>query len=79
MTILICDDERDIVSALKIYLGAEGYDTVCAYTGREALAVLERQPVQLVLLDVMMPEMDGITAMANLFCRIVSFCSIFSP
>ena len=66
MTILICDDERDIVSALKIYLEAEGYDTVCAYTGREALAVLERQPVQLVLLDVMMPEMDGITAMAKL-------------
>ena len=66
MTILICDDERDIVSALKIYLEAEGYDTVCAYTGLEALAVLERQPVQLVLLDVMMPEMDGITAMARL-------------
>ena len=66
MTILICDDERDIVSALKIYLEAEGYDTVCAYTGREALAMLERQPVQLVLLDVMMPEMDGITAMAKL-------------
>lgn len=66
MTILICDDERDIVSALKIYLEAEGYDTVCAYTGLEALAVLERQPVQLVLLDVMMPQMDGITAMARL-------------
>ena len=66
MTILICDDERDIVSALKIYLEAEGYDTVCAYTGQEALAALERQPVQLVLLDVMMPEMDGITAMARL-------------
>ena len=66
MTILICDDERDIVSALKIYLEAEGYETVCAYTGAEALEVLERQPVQLVLLDVMMPVMDGMTAMARL-------------
>lgn len=66
MTILICDDERDIVSALKIYLEAEGYDTVCAYTGTQALAVLEQQPVELVLLDVMMPELDGITAMVRL-------------
>lgn len=66
MTVLICDDERDIVSALKIYLEAEGYETVTAYTGAQALEVLERQPVQLVLLDVMMPQMDGITAMARL-------------
>ena len=42
-TILICDDERDIVSALKIYLEAEGYATVCAYNGCEALEVLERE------------------------------------
>ncbi len=65
-TILICDDEKDIVSALKIYLEAEGYTTLAAYTGGEALALLERHTVHLVLMDVMMPEMDGITAIAAL-------------
>ncbi len=60
--ILICDDERDIVSALKIYLEAEGYETLCAYSGPEALEKLQEQPA-LVLLDVMMPGMDGIQAM----------------
>ena len=60
--ILICDDERDIVSALKIYLEAEGYETLCAYSGPEALEKLREQPA-LVLLDVMMPGMDGIQAM----------------
>ncbi len=65
-TILICDDERDIVSALKIYIEAEGYRTVVAYNGREALQVLEREEVHLVLMDVMMPEMDGITAISRL-------------
>ncbi len=65
--ILICDDERDIVSALKIYLEAEGYATVAAYTGREALALLEQQEdIHLVLMDVMMPELDGITAISLL-------------
>ena len=63
--ILICDDERDIVSALKIYLEAEGYETLPAYNGREALELLRRETVQLVLLDVMMPEMDGISALAR--------------
>lgn len=65
-TILICDDERDIVSALKIYLEAEGYRTMVAYDGMEALAVLEREEIHLVLMDVMMPRMDGITAISRL-------------
>ena len=65
-TILICDDEKDIVSALAIYLQAEGYGTVPAYNGREALRILREQNVQLVLLDVMMPEMDGISALAQI-------------
>ena len=65
-TILICDDERDIVSALKIYLEAEGYATLCAYNGQEALDLLAHQEAQLVLLDVMMPCMDGITALSRL-------------
>lgn len=58
-TILICDDEKDIVAALKIYLEAEGYRTLAAYSGAEALETLAREDVQLVLLDVMMPVMDG--------------------
>ena len=60
--ILICDDERDIVSALKIYLGAEGYGTFCAYTGKEALDILAKEEIHLVLMDIMMPVMDGLTA-----------------
>ena len=58
--ILICDDERDIVSALKIYLESEGYECICCYGGMEALNALEKNEVQLVLLDIMMPGMDGI-------------------
>ena len=65
-TILICDDDRDIVSALSIYLQAEGYGAVPAYNGREALRLLRERDVQLVLLDVMMPEMDGISALAKI-------------
>lgn len=59
-TILICDDERDIVSALKIYLEAEGYKCFCCFSGKEAIDCLEKESVQLVLLDIMMPGMDGI-------------------
>ncbi|MBO5281135.1 MAG: response regulator, partial [Clostridia bacterium] len=54
--ILICDDERDIVSALKIYLGAEGYECLEAYDGEQALKILKSENVQTVLLDVMMPK-----------------------
>ncbi len=64
--ILICDDEKDIVSALKIYLNSEGYQTYQAYTGKEALKVLEQEEIHLVLLDIMMPEMDGIKALSLL-------------
>ncbi len=64
--ILICDDERDIVSALKIYLSAEGYTLFEAYTGREALEAVKNNDIQLILMDIMMPEMDGISATARL-------------
>lgn len=64
--ILVCDDERDIVAALKIYLESEGYEVVEAYNGREALDKLKGGDIQLVLMDVMMPELDGISAMAEL-------------
>lgn len=64
--ILVCDDERDIVSALRIYLASEGYQVFEAYTGQQMLDILARQDVHLVLLDIMMPQMDGLTAMAKL-------------
>ena len=63
--VLVCDDEKDIVSALKIYLTAEGYEVLCAYSGREMLELLRHEEVQLILLDIMMPEMDGLSAMAK--------------
>ena len=64
--ILICDDQPDIVNALKIYLAPEGYGLFEAFTGRQAVDVVRREDIHLVLLDVMMPEMDGITATAKI-------------
>ena len=61
-TILVCDDEKDIVSAIQIYLSTEGYRILTAGTGAEALEILEREQVHLVLMDIMMPVMDGISA-----------------
>jgi DNA-binding response OmpR family regulator len=65
-SILVCDDEKDIVSALRIYLTAEGYKVNEAYNGNEALAVLDSEDIHLVIMDIMMPEMDGIEAMAHI-------------
>ena len=65
-TILICDDDKDIVSALDIYLTSEGYATVKAYDGLECLRLAESEPVDLILLDVMMPGLDGIRTTAKL-------------
>ena len=65
-TILLCDDDRDIVSALDIYLTSEGYHTVKTYNGREALQAAEKQKIDLILMDVMMPELDGIRTTARL-------------
>ena len=64
--ILVCDDEKDIVSALKIYLMAEGYQVYEAGNGWEALEYLAKEDIHLVLMDIMMPEMDGITAMVKI-------------
>lgn len=65
-TILVVDDEKDIVSALEIYLRAEGYRVLSAGNGKEALSVAAREDVHLILMDIMMPVMDGLTAMAQL-------------
>ena len=65
--ILICDDEPDIVSALKIYLESEGFQVVSAGNGKEAVGVMKEQAdIKLILMDVMMPVMDGIAAMAEI-------------
>ena len=64
--ILICDDQPDIVNALKIYLAPEGYKLHEAYTGDEALEMVRSGDFHLVLLDIMMPKMDGITATAKI-------------
>lgn len=64
--ILICDDEKDIVEALSIYLSSEGYNILKAYNGMEAVDMVARETVHLILLDIMMPQMDGITAMAKI-------------
>lgn len=64
--ILICDDDRDIINALKIYLSDENYKLYDASNGLEALAVMATEEIHLILMDVMMPKMDGISAMVRI-------------
>ena len=64
--ILICDDEPDIVSALKIYLTGDEYQLFEAYNGRQALETVDNNEIHLVLLDIMMPEMDGIQTLSRI-------------
>ena len=66
MTVLVCDDDRDIVQALEIYLRGEGYDVLTAMNGAEALERVRDHEVHLILLDVMMPVMDGLRALMKL-------------
>ena len=60
--ILVCDDDKDIVEAIYIYLKQEGYEVLKAYDGDEAIKVLKRNEVDLLIMDVMMPRLDGIRA-----------------
>lgn len=64
--ILVCDDERDITDALKIYLTTEGYKVYTAFNGQEAVDVALKEDIQLVIMDIMMPVMDGMTAMTKI-------------
>lgn len=64
--ILVCDDEKDIVSALKIYLEAEGYTVFCAYNGEQAIKLVKNNEINLILMDIMMPVTDGISAMVSI-------------
>ena len=60
--ILVCDDDKDIVEAISIYLEQEGYVIFKAYDGLEAINILRSQPVDLLIIDIMMPKLDGIRA-----------------
>lgn len=65
-TVLVCDDEKDIVSALKIYLTSDGYNVLEAFNGKEALEIVENNEIHLILMDIMMPEMDGLSVLIKL-------------
>ena len=64
--ILVCDDDREIVDAIEIYLAQEGFRVYKAYDGEEALDVLKREEIHLLILDLMMPKMDGIHAIMKI-------------
>ena len=64
--VLICDDQPDIVNALKIYLAPEGYTLFEAFTGKEAVETVQSHDIHLILMDIMMPGMDGITATSKI-------------
>ena len=70
--ILVCDDDQAIVDAIAIYLAQEGYEIFKAYDGKKAIEILQKEDVSLLLIDVMMPVMDGIHAVM----KIRSFSSI---
>ena len=58
--ILVCDDDKEIAEAIEIYLTKEGYKIYKAYNGKEALNIIEKNEIHLVILDIMMPKMNGI-------------------
>ena len=64
--ILICDDDKDIVNALAIYLGDKEYEFSFAYNGKDAVEIVKKEDIHLILMDVMMPVMDGITALGEI-------------
>lgn len=62
MTILVCDDDKEIVEAIELYLMQEGYNVEKAYDGQEALKIVKDKKIDLMIIDVMMPKLDGIRA-----------------
>ena len=62
MNILICDDDKEIAAAIAVYLGNEGYNTHEAYDGKQALSALEEHDIKLIIMDIMMPQLDGLRA-----------------
>ena len=65
-TVLVCDDEKDIANAISLFLKSEGYDVKTASNGKEAIEILESEEIHLVLMDIMMPVMDGVTALSKI-------------
>ncbi|MBR1757168.1 MAG: response regulator transcription factor [Lachnospiraceae bacterium] len=65
-SILVCDDDKDIVDAIEIYLSQEGYQIYKAYSGLEALDVIDKHEIHLALMDIMMPDLDGIHTVMRL-------------
>ena len=61
-SVLICDDDKAIVRSIEIYLKAEGYDTISAYDGQQAIELLKENEVHCIIMDIMMPVLDGINA-----------------
>lgn len=64
--ILVCDDDKDIVEAIEIYLAQEGHHILKAYDGEQAIRVLQNNPVDLLIIDVMMPKLDGLSAVMKI-------------
>ena len=69
--ILVCDDDKEIVEAIEIYLTQEGYEVLKAYDGEEAIQTLKKEHVDLLIMDVMMPRLDGIRATLKIVKRTV--------
>ncbi len=65
-TILVCDDEKEITDAIEIYLSQEGYRVLKAYDGNQAVEILNREKIHLLIIDLMMPGMDGMTAVLKI-------------
>jgi len=66
LTVLVCDDEKDIANAISIFLKSEGYSVKTASNGKEALDMIQSQEIHLIILDIMMPVMDGVTALSKI-------------
>lgn len=64
--ILICDDDKDIAESIKIYLNKKNYELFIAHNGMDALKIMQQEKIDLVLLDIMMPQMDGISVLAKI-------------
>ena len=64
--ILVCDDEKEITDAIEIYLSQEGYRVLKAYNGKQALEIMKKEEIHLLIIDLMMPEMDGIHAILEI-------------
>ena len=62
MNILVCDDDKEIAGAIEIYLRNEGYQVFKAYDGVQALDIVDNQKIHLIIMDIMMPKMDGVQA-----------------